>query len=712
MPIADLLGVQFDMQLLLRISLSVAVVLLVSWAYRFYSSRDSRTRQGTCQKRNASQDLSKNETEVVDNKLKENDNCLMEKCNEEFPRDTTKYEDAFNTEHSDNSVKEDTLNVHSQPAVSTSNISFGTSLKLPHPAESGMANATGRLSPCFLQRLEGSVGVGRELRQDLERQGAHCSFLSKAEIKVEDANVLAEGTGDQIVRGKIYDYYVESSSRYITDSRETIPVANSVSRKNSLGESLSSTNTIIMRDLVSVQSYDQNSCTPLGKLKQRPPARPALQRNQSYQSAAEQSELVVPLLTSRGTTPATYSSTSPSVHPKICPSMESANVEESEEDAKSLFLQLQLSDGTDLESVKSKINLGNCLESLQLAKKGGDKLLQEAVLCVMSENYLQVLRDPNLYGRLLAGEREQIRKMRMKGRLFVMVADMDPQDWVQSTEATQPSSAIHYYDDYKDIWQKLCQIPPEVISKACSMCTLDNFLYVALGCQRTGREETPSKRVFCYNPLTSIWKEISPMNQARPRCKLAALDGCIYAIGGECLSSVERYDPRLDRWAFVAPLPNDTFAVAHHVAVCDGEIFVSGGTLRCMLLRYNPQANSWKATLLGSKDRTTDMVASGRFLYRFDVNPLLGLSVYRYHSVARLWYECSHKRILRCPAFQCVVMYGNIYCVNRQFTLRFDADEVSPGFADEELSVLLTGKGMIFPFVLSLPDEKPRQTSV
>uniref|UniRef100_A0A669DLF7 Uncharacterized protein n=2 Tax=Pseudocrenilabrinae TaxID=318546 RepID=A0A669DLF7_ORENI len=55
------------------------------------------------------------------------------------------------------------------------------------------------------------------------------------------------------------------------------------------------------------------------------------------------------------------------------------------------------------------------------------------------------------------------------------------------------------------------------------------------------------------------------MNEARPRCKLAALEGYIYAIGGECLSTVERYDPRLDRWTFVAPLPNDTFAVAHHV---------------------------------------------------------------------------------------------------------------------------------------------------
>ncbi|KAK5912033.1 hypothetical protein CesoFtcFv8_001948 [Champsocephalus esox] len=245
------------------------------------------------------------------------------------------------------------------------------------------------------------------------------------------------------------------------------------------------------------------------------------------------------------------------------------------------------------------------------------------------------------------------------------------------------------------------------------MCTMDNYLFVAVGCKGTDREMTPSKRVFCYNPLTSIWKEISPMNEARPRCKLAALEGFIYAIGGECLSSVERYDPRLDRWTFVAPLPNDTFAVAHHVAVCSGELFVSGGTLRCILLRYSPKTNTWRPSLLaGTKDRTADMIGVGRFLYRFDVNPLLGLGVYRYHTVARMWYECSTKRIHHCPAFQCVAMDGSIYCVSRQFTMRFNADEISPGFIDKNLSVLSAAKGILFPFVLSLPAKRPRQTSV
>ncbi|XP_078105272.1 kelch domain-containing protein 7A [Sander vitreus] len=763
MPFANLLGVQFDMQLVLKLSLSVAAVLLVSWAYRFYSSRDAKKIQ-LC---------------VKDNKEPENttcQNCKMtlpcqsppkhdsddggkrpgpshqDSATDELTSDSTeetpaecpcraeKCEDAFSMSYSDQdiSIKGQILTLQKQAEVATSNISFGSALNLPHRTESGMASTTGRRSPCSLQKLEGSVGVGRELRQDLEHQGAYSSFLSKAEIKVEDANVVLEGTGEQIVRGKIYDYYVESSSHSITDSNAVLdqyernseyqPVELG-SRGSSLTESPSSLSPIIMRDLVFPQITVEDPSS-LGSLKLRHPARPVLLRKESYLSAAEQSELSIPFLNTRASTPMTHSlaktsNESISVHPMIRHSTDSKdlNVKEGadlETLAAFLHLPAKTLDGTDLESLKSKLDLGNCLETLCLAKKHGHTTMQQAALGVMSDNYLQVLRDPNLYGRLMAGEREQIQKQRMKGKRFVMVADMDPQDWARNTggqtaetEQRRTSSAVYCYDDHKDVWHTLCLIPQEVISKACAMCTMDNYLFVALGCQGTDREMTPSKRVFCYNPLTSIWKEISPMNEARPRCKLAALEGYIYAIGGECLSSVERYDPRLDRWSFVAPLPNETFAVAHHVTVCSGELFVSGGTLRYMLLRYSPKTNTWRPSLLvGSKARTADMVAVGRFLYRFDVNPLLGVSVYRYHTVARMWFECSSKRLQRCPAFQCVTMDNTIYCVNRQFTMKFEADGISPGFIDENLSVLSAAKGILFPFVLSLPDKKPRQTSV
>lgn len=752
MPIAELLGVQFDMQVLLKLSVSMAAVLLVSWAYRFYSSRDA-TKNHVCSKDNKEpenitcrnckmtlryQNSPKPDTNdgnsATDDETSES---TKETATEAQSHKAAKSEDAY-CDH-DVSLKREKLIHQEQAKVANSNISFGSTLNPPYPTESGMAGTTGRRSPCFLQKLEGNVGVERELRQDLERQGAYSSFLSKAEIKVEDANLVMEGTGDQIVRRKIYDYYVQSSSHCITESNtklgqldkssESQPVGFR-SRGSSLTESPSSLSPIIMGDLVLPKSTVEEP-TLLESLKLRQPTRPVLLRKESYLSATEHSELCSPVLTSSAsaTKPPSLgptSSESITCHAAIFSSQDkkdpnAGEAENLETVAEAPFLHLPAYnlDYTTLERLKSKLDLGNCLETLFLAKKQGQTTVQWAALGVMSDSYLQVLRDPNIYGRLMADEREQIQKQRMRGRRFVAVADMDPQDWSRNIRRLAPereqrtSSAVYYYDDYKDTWHTLCIIPEEVISKACAMCTMDNYLFVAVGCQGTDREMIPSKRVFCYNPLTSIWTEISPMNEARPCCKLAALDGFIYAIGGECLSSVERYDPQVDRWTFVAPLPNDTFAVAHHVTVSNGELYVSGGTLRYMLLRYSPKTNTWRSSpLVGSEDRTADMVAVRRCLYRFDINPVLGVSVYRYHTAARLWYECSSKRLLHCPAFQCVTMYDHIYCINREFTMRFQADEISPSFMDENLSVLSAAKGILFPFVLSLPDKKPQQTSV
>lgn len=761
MPIAELLAVQFDMQLLLKLSFSVAATLLVSWVYRYYSSRDAKKiqvngkdnkegRNATCRSCKTtlqSQDSAQGPTEdggeraecsdaeASDDPMSDNS---KETTAEEQHHQADKSEDAFSVPCRDRDIrsKREMLSHRKQENVTNSNISFGSALNLPHPTESRITSATGRRSPCFLQKLEGSVGVGRELRQDLERQGAYSSFLSKAEIKVEDANVVLEGTGDQIARGKIYSYYVQSSSHSVTDSNavpgqfERISESQPVelgSRGSSLSESPAPLSPAIIRDLVLPQSLAEDpSSVEVQELKHT--EKPALLRKESYLSATEQSELAIPSLTSRASPkmPQSMAASTDESNPAHPKKLASAANEDPEDDvetaagARFLHFPACTFDSTNAENVVRRLDLGNCLETLYLAKEHGQNSVQQAALRVMSDNYLQVLRDPSIYGRLMDSERQQIQRQRMRGKKYVMVADIDLQDLMKISrepgadkEQGKTSSAVYYYDDCKDTWLKLCRIPPEVVSGTCAVCTMDNYLFVALGCTGTDREMTPSKQVFCFNPLTSIWKEISPMNTARPRCKLAALEGYVYAIGGECLSSVERYDPREDRWTFVAPLPNDTFAVAHHVTVCNGELFVSGGTLRYLLLRYNPKSNTWRSSLLaGSKDRTADLAARGRFLYRFDINPMLGLSVYRYHTVARLWYECSSKRLQHCPSFQCVTADNNIYCISRQFTMRFRAEEVSPAFANEDLSVLLAAKGVLFPFVLSLPDKKPQQTSV
>ncbi|XP_040182988.1 kelch domain-containing protein 7A [Rana temporaria] len=353
------------------------------------------------------------------------------------------------------------------------------------------------------------------------------------------------------------------------------------------------------------------------------------------------------------------------------------------------------------ESVSDiRIDLGNCYEVLCLAKKHNLETLKTAAYNVMSKDYLQVLQNPSIYGRLNATERDLILEGRMEGRQFVVVADID----TQATSAAQNKSSLSYYDIDNDAWHSLSQIPIEAVSRGSSMSTMFNYLFIVLGCDGIGREMKPSRRVLCYNPLTHMWKEISPLNEGRPHCKLVALNGFLYAIGGECLHTVERYDPRQNRWSYVAPLPNDTFAVAHMATACDDEIFVTGGTFRYMLLRYREREKVWKNSLVsGSKDRTTEMVASKSFLYRFDLNRNMGISVHRCNIRARIWYECATYAMPYPAPFQCVVIDNNIHCLSRNFHLRFLAEDVSPKFVDTDLQTVPSPKGVLFPLVLVLP---------
>ncbi|KAL8198199.1 UNVERIFIED_CONTAM: hypothetical protein K2H54_000747 [Gekko kuhli] len=358
-------------------------------------------------------------------------------------------------------------------------------------------------------------------------------------------------------------------------------------------------------------------------------------------------------------------------------------------------------------SIDVHLDLGNCYEVLCMAKKQKLESVQEAAYKVMSENYLQVLRTHAIYGRLNALERDLILQRRMRGKKYVAVADISSQDHSHS------ACRLCYYDDQGDTWHPLTHVPMEAVSRGCAVCNMFNYLFVVAGCEGRGKNQKPSNRVFCYNPLTNIWREICPLNQARPHCKLVALDGCLYAIGGECLYTVERYDPRMDRWTFAAPLPNDTFAVAHTATVCDGEIYVTGGTLRYMLLRYISRSDTWKVSLTGgSKDRTTEMVTINGFIYRFDLNRSMGISVYRCSAKAKLWYECATHPMPFPACFQCAVVDNLVYCISRQFNIRFLADYVSPRFGTKELQNFPSPRGTLFPTTLVLPDRGAAQTRV
>ncbi|XP_019397027.1 PREDICTED: kelch domain-containing protein 7A [Crocodylus porosus] len=613
-----------------------------------------------------------------------------------------------------------------------------------------------RLSRGRLQTLHVTSDLGLMVNQSNKSADTSYTFSSTSRIQVEE-NYIKEAGDDRrgrptssasSLRGKVYDYYVQSTSQSVSKKRPCTyspPGTPSFLNSAQISEELHDFETWLHQGTAprsAGRDGDKGSPpanAPLGSLgrpaegSSEPPggsdaseaagSLPGAQelpgrsfsRKESFLQIAENPELQVPMEGFGASSPPSRKSNSspspakPTAVASLVESMHGLQTDASPEARVELvaganFFQVPLS----FESaVDIRLDLGNCFEVLCMAKKQKLDHLKEAAYKVMSDNYLQVLKNASIYGRLNAMERELILRRRMKGRKYVTVAD------VSTHERSFRASRLSYYNDESDAWYPLAHMPQEAVSKGCALCSMFNYVFVVAGCEGIGRYQKPSNRVFCYNPLTNIWREICPLNQARPHCKLVALDGYLYAIGGECLYTVERYDPRQDRWSFAAPLPNDTFAVAHTATACNGEIYVTGGTLRYMLLRYVSRTDSWRASLTsGSKDRTTEMVTVDGFLYRFDLNRSMGISVYRCGIKAKLWYECATNRMPYPACFQCAVVDNLIYCVSRQFIIRFLADYISPRFGAKELQAFPSPKGTLFPVVLMLPDRDTVQTRV
>lgn len=391
------------------------------------------------------------------------------------------------------------------------------------------------------------------------------------------------------------------------------------------------------------------------------------------------------------------------------------------------ILQIPCAVQAAMDSMSEQISAENCYEILTIAKKQRLSELKETAYAFMSDNFLQVLKDPAVYGRLTGSERDLILKKRMEGRKTLMVAEINdvfdrvgsrppsrcgsrPQSPL-SVGSLEENHMIYYFNEAANDWRPLTAMPEDINTKGCGICTMYNYLFVAGGIKGYGDKGKVSDKVFYYNPITNRWSEVRPLIQARAQLKLVSMDGYLYAIGGECLFTVEKYDPRMDRWTTVAPLPKGAFAVAHEATTCSGELYVSGGSLFYRLLKYDPKRDEWQeCPYNNSRKKSTDMVALKSFIYRFDVNREQGITVFKYNTIVKMWHDCASQRLGSHLPFRCAVIGNCIYCVNKSQTLQFVVEEENAYFVEEPLRAPLEAKGVLFPFVLTLP-EKPEKVT-
>ncbi|XP_046922381.1 kelch domain-containing protein 7B [Lynx rufus] len=380
---------------------------------------------------------------------------------------------------------------------------------------------------------------------------------------------------------------------------------------------------------------------------------------------------------------------------------------------------------------RQRLDLGSCLDVLAFAQQHGQPGLVQETYALMSDNLLHVLGDPGLYRQLSGAERERILSLRTgRGQAVVGVLVLPSLYPLSRSGLTRgpcgeeaptvgpaplpPRTHLHVFNPQENTWRPLTQVPEEAPLRGCGLCTMHNYLFLAGGIRGSGAKAVCSNEVFCYNPLTNIWSQVRPMQQARAQLKLVALDGLLYAIGGECLYSMERYDPRTDAWTSRAPLPAGTFPVAHEAVACRGDIYVTGGHLFYRLLRYSPAKDAWdECPYSASHRRPSDMVALGGFLYRFDLLRGVGAAVMRYNTVTGSWSRAASLPLPDPAPLHCTALGNTIYCLNHQVTATFTVSEGTAQFQARELQPFPLGsKGVLCPFILTLPATDRLQTAL
>nr|XP_015006178.2 kelch domain-containing protein 7B [Macaca mulatta] len=386
---------------------------------------------------------------------------------------------------------------------------------------------------------------------------------------------------------------------------------------------------------------------------------------------------------------------------------------------------------TTAAALRARLDLGSCLDVLAFAQQHGEPGLAQETYALMSNNLLRVLGDPSLYRRLSAADRERILSLRTgRGQAVLGVLVLPslyqggrsgpprgPRGEEPPVAAPVPlplRSHLHVFNPRENTWRPLTQVPEEAPLRGCGLCTMHNYLFLAGGIRGSGAKAVCSNEVFCYNPLTNIWSQVRPMQQARAQLKLVALDGLLYAIGGECLYSMECYDPRTDAWTPRAPLPAGTFPVAHEAVACRGDIYVTGGHLFYRLLRYSPVKDAWdECPYSASHRRSSDIVALGGFLYRFDLLRGVGAAVMRYNTVTGSWSRAASLPLPAPAPLRCTTLGNTIYCLNPQVTATFTVSGGTAQFQAKELQPFPLGStGVLSPFILTLPAEDRLQTSL
>lgn len=189
-------------------------------------------------------------------------------------------------------------------------------------------------------------------------------------------------------------------------------------------------------------------------------------------------------------------------------------------------------------------------------------------------------------------------------------------------------STVEVYDPENNIWRRVADMPtPRTGSEA---AVVDGKIYVVGGyaaIDRFVRNSKFPKVVEVYDPQTDTWQRKQDILQSRSSFGIGVVHKKIYVIGGANLREnpwrldhVEVYDPDTDSWQKRANL--STERSGFETAVVDDSIYVFGGKgwppvfNKCLstIEVYQPKINRWrkKADIPTLKTGFSTVVVAGK----------------------------------------------------------------------------------------------------
>ena len=201
------------------------------------------------------------------------------------------------------------------------------------------------------------------------------------------------------------------------------------------------------------------------------------------------------------------------------------------------------------------------------------------------------------------------------------------------------------YDPSTNTWTAMKSFNQEIHFAA--VVTFKGLLYVIGGADKNNKQLST---VQAYNPETSLWQNVASLSMGR--CGICAIAGksFLYAVGGNGLTIVDRFDVTEKAWRRIAPTHKGRSnacgaAVSEKVFVFGGLGYVATEATFCEV--YDPSRDMWSsiASTVVSKVNFLSAVSFKGKIYVcccFGQDGSRQVSLQEYDTESNLWKFCSN----------------------------------------------------------------------